>query len=412
MSIIIPRLTFRLHDNLLLAGSRKSRVIIILQQETITNWSCHQLNLMLQVIASHIEELPLRAEFHILKITELDALLESHKNNIITDYVNDPLFNDFNRLLKKHGAKFINTFTMINWRQQPHQKFLTEFHQKRKSPYSKLTNLKTYIVSQSIKPTKTVVSKKVNKTNSLLTKTIDRLQTEMVNSGLTLHKFVLGDAKILAHAKKVAKLVDYKGWSKPKTNASAIWGQHSKRTTTQLSPYFSLGTLSVRWFWHHLKYSGSELGTIRDQLLWRESFHSFAVAAEIKLTPTVVDFWSDKHNSKFVQNYKWIINNQVLKKWQTGTITDFPANDLNRAMQQLQKTGWIHHLARHLVADVLTRGKLCLNWQEGERWFRKTLLDHDAVLNRANWMWLSAVAFSSKQKAGYHYNPDNYISRH
>ena len=84
--------------------------------------------------------------------------------------------------------------------------------------------------------------------------------------------------------------------------------------------------------------------------------------------------------------------------------------DANESMCQLWINGWIHHLRRHLVADTLTRGKLGLDWRHGENWFRYTLIDHDAAVNRANWMWLAAVAFSSKQKI-YHYSSRDYVRR-
>ena len=84
--------------------------------------------------------------------------------------------------------------------------------------------------------------------------------------------------------------------------------------------------------------------------------------------------------------------------------------DANESMKLLFKTGWIHHLRRHLVADVLCRGELEQHFKFGENWFRQTLIDHDAVINRANWMWLSATAFSTKQSY-LHYKPTDYIQR-
>eukprot|EP00493_Phyllostaurus_siculus_P002681 UN02694 len=63
-------------------------------------------------------------------------------------------------------------------------------------------------------------------------------------------------------------------------------------------------------------------------------------------------------------------------------------------MRQLIAEGWIHHLARHSVACLLTRGQLWQNWEEGKKIFAEYLLDGDYALNSANWMWLSASAFS------------------
>lgn len=54
-------------------------------------------------------------------------------------------------------------------------------------------------------------------------------------------------------------------------------------------------------------------------------------------------------------------------------------------MNQLRTDGWMHHLARHLVACFLTRGDLWLSWEKGRDIFDKYLLDADYALNNANW---------------------------
>ena len=55
-------------------------------------------------------------------------------------------------------------------------------------------------------------------------------------------------------------------------------------------------------------------------------------------------------------------------------------------MTQLNKEGFIHHLARHLVACFLTRGDLWVSWEKGRNVFDHLLLDADWRLNNANWM--------------------------
>ena len=84
--------------------------------------------------------------------------------------------------------------------------------------------------------------------------------------------------------------------------------------------------------------------------------------------------------------------------------------DTNSSLLMLARDGWIHHLRRHTVADYLTRGHLNADWMLGESWFRQTLLDHDASVNRANWLWLSACDFSTKQLC-MHYSHDTYVRR-
>ena len=90
---------------------------------------------------------------------------------------------------------------------------------------------------------------------------------------------------------------------------------------------------------------------------------------------------------------RWEKNDEFLKKWEMGQ-TGFPAVDA--VMNQLRLEGWMHHLARHLVACFLTRGHLYQHWEAGRDIFDKYLLDADYALNNANWMWLSCSAFFSQ----------------
>ena len=55
-----------------------------------------------------------------------------------------------------------------------------------------------------------------------------------------------------------------------------------------------------------------------------------------------------------------------LKAWSEGQ-TGFPFIDA--IIAQLRSEGWIHHLARHMVACFLTRGDLWISWEEGAKIF-------------------------------------------
>jgi len=90
---------------------------------------------------------------------------------------------------------------------------------------------------------------------------------------------------------------------------------------------------------------------------------------------------------------QWEKNGEFLQKWEMGQ-TGFPAVDA--VMNQLRLEGWMHHLARHLVACFLTRGHLYHHWEAGRDVFDKYLIDADYALNNANWMWLSCSAFFSQ----------------
>ncbi|XP_068020794.1 cryptochrome-1-like isoform X2 [Melanerpes formicivorus] len=125
------------------------------------------------------------------------------------------------------------------------------------------------------------------------------------------------------------------GWvtafTKPKTIPNSLLP-----STTGLSPYFSLGCLSVRTFFHRLA--------------------------------------------------------KIYAQAQTG----FPWIDA--IMTQLRQEGWIHHLARHAAACFLTRGDLWISWEEGMKVFEELLLDADYSTNAGNWLWLSGSAFCQRQR--------------
>jgi len=91
-----------------------------------------------------------------------------------------------------------------------------------------------------------------------------------------------------------------------------------------------------------------------------------------------------------MKQIEWSRDQEKLEAWEKG-MTGYPAVDAS--MRQLQKEGWIHHLARHLVACFLTRGDLWVHWEMGAKVFDKLLLDADWSLNNANWQWLSASRF-------------------
>ncbi|TFK00652.1 Cryptochrome-1 [Platysternon megacephalum] len=177
------------------------------------------------------------------------------------------------------------------------------------------------------------------------------------------------------------------GWianfTKPKTIPNSLLP-----STTGLSPYFSLGCLSVRSFFYRLSniYAQSKNHSLppvslQGQLLWREFFYTVASA-----TPN----FTKMAGNPICLQINWYQDAERLHKWRMAQ-TGFPWIDA--IMTQLHQEGWIHHLARHAVACFLTRGDLWISWEEGMKVFEEMLLDADYSINAGNWMWLSASAF-------------------
>jgi len=126
--------------------------------------------------------------------------------------------------------------------------------------------------------------------------------------------------------------------------------------------------------------------SLQGQILWRDFFYTVSA-----YTP---NFTTMKGNPICLQ-ISWDSNDDYLTRWTEGR-TGYPWIDA--IMRQLQREGWIHHLARHAVACFLTRGDLWLSWEAGQQVFEQHLLDADYSMNAGNWMWLSASAFY------HHYN--------
>ena len=55
-------------------------------------------------------------------------------------------------------------------------------------------------------------------------------------------------------------------------------------------------------------------------------------------------------------------------------------------MRCLNATGGMHNRLRMIVAMFLTKD-LLINWQQGERYFMKQLVDGDMAANNGGWQW-------------------------
>lgn len=161
-------------------------------------------------------------------------------------------------------------------------------------------------------------------------------------------------------------------------------------STTVLSPYLSHGCLSAKLFYHKLKEIENTMNhtlppvSLLGQLMWREFYYTAGAGTEN---------FDRMVGNKLCTQIPWGKNDEHLKAWAEGR-TGYPFVDA--IMRQLKQEGWIHHLARHMVACFLTRGDLWISWEEGAKVFEDYLLDYDWSLNTGNWMWLSASAFFYK----------------
>ena len=188
--------------------------------------------------------------------------------------------------------------------------------------------------------------------------------------------------------KKVSQQADFvNSFRKPKTYSTNDPADPLEPSTTGLSPYLSVGCLSVRRLWKEVEACnrGSEHTqppeSLHGQLLFREMFY---------LLSRSVPNWDQDLDNPMCKPIHWGEKDEKkLKAWANGE-TGFPFIDA--MMRQLEATGWMHHLGRHAVSCFLTRGQLWQHWKTGRDLFERNLIDSDWALNNANWLWLSGVA--------------------
>jgi len=154
------------------------------------------------------------------------------------------------------------------------------------------------------------------------------------------------------------------------------------RGTSELSPHLHFGEISPRQILHAVFKNGVGLDdlnagveTFTKEIVWREFAYSL-----LYHFPYTLDQALDKRFDAF----PWAANYAAsLRAWQQGR-TGVPIVDAG--MRQLYATGWMHNRVRMVVASYLIKN-LLIPWQEGERWFRDTLIDADLASNAMGWQW-------------------------
>ena len=57
-------------------------------------------------------------------------------------------------------------------------------------------------------------------------------------------------------------------------------------------------------------------------------------------------------------------------------------------MRELYSTGWMHNRVRMIVGSFLVK-HLLINWVEGEKYFKSSLLDYNEANNVSGWQWVA-----------------------
>jgi len=153
----------------------------------------------------------------------------------------------------------------------------------------------------------------------------------------------------------------------------------SNEGTSKLSPYLAFGEISVQYIFDECyKISKKNIGFRKyiNEIGWREFAHH------------LLNHFPQMENGnlrKQFDNFKWVKDEKKLTKWKMGK-TGYPIVDAG--MRELYETGWMHNRVRMITASFLVK-HLRINWIEGEKHFRDSLLDFNMPNNIAGWQWVA-----------------------
>lgn len=152
--------------------------------------------------------------------------------------------------------------------------------------------------------------------------------------------------------------------------------------TSQLSPHLRCGTIGIRTILAALAKAKEKATPTQkascevflSELVWREFYlqvlHNFPHVTKGAFRPEY-------------DALQWSDNREHFQAWCNG-VTGYPIVDA--AMRCLNATGNMHNRLRMIVAMFLTKD-LLINWQWGERYFMKQLVDGDMAANNGGWQW-------------------------
>ena len=147
--------------------------------------------------------------------------------------------------------------------------------------------------------------------------------------------------------------------------------------TSKLSPYIKHGQIHVETIWEECnKIKNLGVNKFLAEIGWREFNHSL-----INYFPHML---KGNYSKKF-DKFPWEKNSQLLTAWKKG-LTGYPIVDAG--MRELYSTGWMHNRVRMIVGSFLVK-HLLINWIEGEKHFRKCLLDYNEANNISGWQWVA-----------------------
>jgi len=143
--------------------------------------------------------------------------------------------------------------------------------------------------------------------------------------------------------------------------------------TSRMSTYLKFGEIHPRTLLAGLGEDKAH-DTFRKEIAWREFY------ADVLFNNPDTD--TQYYSPKFAQ-MRFDAPAQQFQAWCEGK-TGYPFVDA--AMRQMVIEGWMHNRTRMVVASFLVKD-LHLEWQLGERFFARHLVDYDVASNAHGWQW-------------------------
>ncbi len=148
--------------------------------------------------------------------------------------------------------------------------------------------------------------------------------------------------------------------------------------TSRLSADLRFGTLAARAVLDVVGSHSPGRGAFVRQLAWRDWWaHTLEERPDLPYRALRPDY----------DHIGWRVDPDELEAWKEGR-TGYPLVDAG--MRQLARTGWMHNRVRMVTASFLVKD-LLIDWREGERHFRRLLVDGEPAQNGGNWQWVAGT---------------------
>jgi len=153
----------------------------------------------------------------------------------------------------------------------------------------------------------------------------------------------------------------------------------SVRNASKLSPWLSLGCLSMRQVYWAAKSLHSDV--LELELLWRDYFR----------------FMFKKHGTKYFNSDDGLVETDqptdvLFEKWKAGN-TGVPFIDAS--MHKLNATGYINNFSRQMVSSFLVN-ELEVDWRRGAGYFEEKLIDYSPASNWGNWAYVAGIGRNAR----------------